>query len=425
MTRTFTLDKEDIENLEKCFSKGLCDACLGRCVAKKGHGLRNEERGAMVRNSLQGQPGPVAAEDCWLCEGLTDEYDKFARLVAKALGPHEFSTFVMGSKTDAGLKEREKELHAILGEKGFEETKSEVNREVGKRVCDLTGKDVDFKRADIVVLMDTRFDVVKLEVHSIFLYGRYRKLERGIPQTKWPCKRCRGKGCDRCGGTGKMYPTSVEEIIAGPVVERFKAKGQAFHGMGREDIDARMLGNGRPFVLELKEPILRDIGPDGLRQLEAVINRAAVGRVEIEGLRTSTKDEVRSVKDHRCTKSYRVEVEFGDEVEEGNLAKALEELNGKVIDQRTPKRVSHRRGDILRKRRVVAIGTDEGAPKSGKSTVLTIEGQAGIYIKELIAGDEGRTVPSLAGLLGLECIVKALDVIQIHDEEACDQGSEE
>ena len=104
------------------------------------------------------------------------------------------------------------------------------------------------------MVVDTRFNSTQIDVRSLYLYGRYRKLERGIPQTRWPCKKCRGTGCEHCSNTGKMYEESVEEIVAGELMKVTEAKEHAFHGMGREDIDALMLGNGRPFVIELKKP---------------------------------------------------------------------------------------------------------------------------------------------------------------------------
>ena len=49
---------------------------------------------------------------------------------------------------------------------------------------------------------------------------------------------------------------SVEEIIANAVKPFFEADNAQLHGSGREDIDVRMLGRGRPFVLELVNPKL-------------------------------------------------------------------------------------------------------------------------------------------------------------------------
>src|SRR5207247_6414489 len=108
----------------------------------------------------------------------------------------------------------------------------------------------------------TACDIVYVQMNSLYLRGRYRKLVRGVPQTRWHCRRCMGKGCARCGGAGKMYPTSVEEVIANEVLRESGGTGHALHGMGREDVDARMLGRGRPFIIEIKEPCRRhfDLG---------------------------------------------------------------------------------------------------------------------------------------------------------------------
>jgi tRNA U54 and U55 pseudouridine synthase Pus10 len=40
-----------------------------------------------------------------------------------------------------------------------------------------------------------------------------------------------------------MYADSVEEIIAGPLLEKTGGDGVAFHASDAKDVDARMLGN--------------------------------------------------------------------------------------------------------------------------------------------------------------------------------------
>jgi len=57
----------------------------------------------------------------------------------------------------------------------------------------------------------------------------------------------------KCGGTGKMYPESVEELSSKPLLEAADGESTSFHASGREDIDARMLGTGRPFVIEVSK----------------------------------------------------------------------------------------------------------------------------------------------------------------------------
>ena len=50
------------------------------------------------------------------------------------------------------------------------------------------------------------------------------------------------------------------------------------------------------------------------------------------------------------------------------------------------------------------------------TATLTFETESGTYIKELVSGDDGRTKPSIAELIGSPCKVVELDVIEIKGE---------
>lgn len=380
----------------------LCDACLGRLFGKLGHGHTNEDRGRAVRETAGVPAGP-----CWLCGGLAERHDDFARFVANKLAGWEYGTFLIGSKVDPEVQAREESLWSELGLTHPEPIKSEVNRDVGKRVCDLTGREPDLENPDIAAVVDTSFDHVDLQVNPLYLRGRYRKLVRGIPQTRWPCKKCMGKGCARCNGTGKMYPTSVEEIIAAEVMRESGGTGHALHGMGREDIDARMLGRGRPFIVEIQDPKKRHI------DLAAARDRInASGQVEVDGFEPVKRKDVVALKADRADKTYRVLVRFSPPVEEAKLKKELLILEAQPIAQRTPSRVVHRRADTTRHR---SVKRAEVLRTEGDLAELRITAEAGAYIKELVHGDQGRTHPSLAERLGVACEVLELDVEEIHD----------
>jgi tRNA pseudouridine synthase 10 len=45
--------------------------------------------------------------------------------------------------------------------------------------------------------------------------------------------------------------------------------------------------------------------------------------------------------------------------------------------------------------------------------MITVHCEGGLYVKELVSGDEGRTVPSLTGTLGIQAKVEDLDVIKV------------
>jgi tRNA pseudouridine synthase 10 len=129
---------------------------------------------------------------------------------------------------------------------------------------------------------------------------------------------------------------------------------------------------------------------------------------------------VEQVKSLRARKLYRAKVRFSQEVEEGELARAAAGLVGEIA-QRTPIRVSHRRADLVRLRRVFQVKTRYLSPSEAELEILC---DGGLYVKELISGDEGRTDPSLAGLLGVPAQVVELDVLEVLDDlPPPDQGT--
>ncbi|WP_256545947.1 tRNA pseudouridine(54/55) synthase Pus10 [Halobellus inordinatus] len=401
----------------------VCDACLGRVFADRSHGLTNDERGSSLRIAAaldDDEPyESVDTADCWVCEGLCDEFDEWAERCAAAVEDVEFDTYQVGTRTPPLVEENELLFRegAGLDEDAGELFKSEFNREVGKRVGRLTDTAVDFGRPDVQFTLDLEADRVEVDVHSAFVYGRYRKLERDIPQTEWPCNACDGSGyvgkqpCEKCDGTGYLYQDSVEGLTAPVVRDVMDGTDAKFHGAGREDVDARMLGTGRPFVIEVMEPRRRHVDTD---RLEGDINAFAEGRVEVEGLRLADYEMVERVKGLDASKRYRAEVEFGDAVDADDLAAALEELEGATIEQYTPHRVDHRRASLTRTREVYETS---GELDDDTHATVEIHGAGGLYIKELVSGDEGRTNPSLAGLLGVDAEVTALDVVGVYGED--------
>ncbi|NYT11188.1 MAG: tRNA pseudouridine(54/55) synthase Pus10 [Methanomassiliicoccales archaeon] len=404
-----------ISKAEAALQRDLCDHCLGRLFALRSTGLTNEIRGRNLRSavalirSIRDDEPPIHME-CWLCEDIFDNVDRYAKSAAKKLLEVEFSNYLIGTRIDPAIVEREERLWSELGGDEAEPIKAELNREIGKVVGPLTGKEVEFSSPDVVAIVDTRFNHVVLDVTPIFLYGRYRKLSREIPQTKWPCKKCRGKGCEKCNFTGKMYQTSVQEIIGDPVLEEVEGDEHLFHGMGREDIDALMLGTGRPFVLEVRGPKKRTLD---LESLYDRINLEAKGRVEVLGLRTSSREEVRRVKLVSPDKSYRVTIRLNGKVDKEKLNEVVRSLKGTAIIQQTPLRVTHRRADKARERRIKDAFVESF---DGEMMSLVLTTESGTYVKEFVHGDQGRTRPNLSQELGIACEVISLDVIAIADD---------
>lgn len=406
---------EFFEKARKVMEMGyVCDHCLGRQFAQLLTGLENSERGKIIRDffALWLDSGERLEIDysnfhsynfrfrgfesekkkCFLCGNLFEELEHYVKLAKEKLKGLEFDTFLVGTKLTADLMRKEEELWENVGIEWCEPIKSEINRLVGKRLEEELGKKAKFKNPDVLVVVNLRKKDVEIEVNSLYIYGEYNKLVRTIPQTKWP--------------SGK-YKTSVEQIVAKPILKKTKGSGTKFHGAGREDIDARCLA-WRPFILEILEPKKRKID---LKEMEKQINKSK--RVQVRNLKFVGKELVERLKSIRPEKTYRAVVVTEKDVDEKDLEK-LSVLRGKKIYQETPTRVLHRRADKLRKR----VVKDIKWKKLGKKKIeLVITAEAGTYIKELVTGDKGRTYPSVSELLGTKARVKELDVIKIHHEK--------
>jgi tRNA pseudouridine synthase 10 len=245
----------------------------------------------------------------------------------------------------------------------------------------------------------------------VLFEGRYRKLVRDLPQTVFFCPECKGRGCERCEGFGKLTRDSVQELIARVAMPRFKARRNKFHGAGREDLDVRMLGDGRPFVFE----ILKARRPDvDLVELEQEINRRWAGRIEVGELRLCGRRRVAELKETRCAKEYRARVRFAAETfpSAEELERRLRELQARgplTIVQTTPGRVAHRRSLLDRERWIRLLSWEQ----DGGDWLLLLRSEHGTYIKEAVSGDEGRTRPSISDLLGAPCTCVELDVMAI------------
>ena len=251
---------------------------------------------------------------------------------------------------------------------------------------------------------------------KVFVEGRYRKLSRDLPQTVFFCPDCKGhprrrKDCARCEGFGKLTRDSVQELVGWVLGAAFKTRKNKFHGAGREDVDVRMLGSGRPFVVEMVSPREHDVD---LAACEAEINRRNEGRLEVVGLHWSEKGRIRTIKETPHAKIYEALVEVDADPDPAKLKACLGRRM--TVEQGTPSRVAHRRADLVRERWIEILAFEPDSAGAGRYR-LRMKTQHGTYVKEAVTGEGGATRPSLSSLLDVPCRCLELDVLAILDEE--------
>jgi tRNA pseudouridine synthase 10 len=169
-----------------------------------------------------------------------------------------------------------------------------------------------------------------------------------------------------------------------------------------------MLGSGRPFIVEVSKPQKRSLD---LKHIEAAINAMGLGKVEVSELHFASKDDVRHLKKgESAQKEYRLLAEFEKDLTEEGLRIIEKKLTGALIKQQTPLRVVHRRADIVRERYIYKL---EVKKVTLKKALLYIKCQGGLYVKELVSGDEGRTIPNVSALLDNPAKTLKLDVLNV------------
>jgi tRNA pseudouridine synthase 10 len=233
---------------------------------------------------------------------------------------------------------------------------------------------------------------------SIYLAGRYTKYSRELSQSPWVAD-----------GT-RVSETSVQELIVIPLNRHFMAKEMRFSSSGREDIDVRMLGEGRPFVLEVCDPRRCVFTVNEFMSMQQEIN-AATTLIQIRDLQRIDKEDSTVIQEGEedKKKTYRCVVWLAKTITPEELL-PLSDMKNMIIDQLTPIRVLHRRSLCVRKRMIYEMSARF---VSGHVITLDLTTQAGTYVKEFVHGDLGRTTPNLGLLLGCDADILQLDVLAI------------
>ncbi|KAL6011829.1 hypothetical protein ACLOJK_002295 [Asimina triloba] len=179
-----------------------------------------------------------------------------------------------------------------------------------------------------------------------FKWARERpgKYSRNVSQTKWIID------------DERMGEASVEEIIASSVLPTCRGDNYKFHAAGREDIDVRMLGSGRPFLVE-------------------VINA-------------------------RCPPSA---------VEISVIEDKINNSSNRFVGVRNLKVLGNEAWDLMRegeaekqKQYAAIVWISRPLEDSDVQNISSLKDMAGTYIKEFVHGDLGRTDPRAAVLNALD-----------------------
>lgn len=420
----------------------LCNMCLGRLFSKYGMGLSNWERGAALKTVLamklhaEYSKGTISIDEfrriainagegvlltyrrlyqgeelkpykCYICENhLTqDLIISIAKEVCKELSAYSPRTFLIGVVLDVAIHEKELEIvvkHSLLS---AESVKRELKREIGKLVKSICSLEPDFEKPEALAIVYLNRDFtykVKINPAPVYLKGVYWKLGRRVSHVPWYTS----------SGTRK-YPLSVQDSAETLLAPLFDAKKVIIHAAGREDVDARMLGTGRQLVIELKEPRVRNIEIARLNEVSSKVLAKLPVKLELSSY--ASKRDIRLIKElsKRKRKVYRLLIYSPTEpVNDTDLRYLEDYFKSRVVKQLTPMRILRRKKEREKTRKVYEVRTFKISQHLFEALVFC---DGGLYVKELVHCDQGRTSPCFASVLGKHVIPLELDVLYVEE----------
>ncbi len=201
----------------------LCDHCLGRQFALLGYGIENDSRGKALKLALtlhanalftskesEGvkKLGVLAVNGfcreaqstlehlrkriirksnpvtCFLCEDKFKLVESLVEQALVAVESYEYSTFLVGIELPVTVEEREDEFKAAFEVAYGESIRHEFGRLLGKTIAERANKEVEYKKPEVVVVINPFVGQIRVQVNPLFVRGRYRKLVKGYTAVK-------------------------------------------------------------------------------------------------------------------------------------------------------------------------------------------------------------------------------------------------
>ena len=363
----------------------LCDDCLGRFFISS----TNLSSGRILGNKIRKSVNSRVVTKCYICKNLFSNMAHYVKTIHNASTEYEFSTFVVGAILKQSIIERDDKLRSRFHLRGVDGIKTAVTKELGIKFARKTKTSIDHLLPDITFTINFRSGQCNVKARSIFLYGRYSKGKRGLPQKEESCQDCKGKGCIFCNNHGIVSFDSIEGKIAQFLYEKFETDQVKFTWIGGEDRASLVVGNGRPFFVKLLSPKKRNVRLAkkshlgeimilGLRKIDHIPDGSTHFKSKVEIL-VATKNKISSKKLKKLKKLVAIPIEITDS-------------NNKQ-HEKTIHRLNYKKN-------------------SSQSFTIEIEADGGIPVKRFVEGS--KIIPNISSLLGTQCSCEKFDINQIY-----------
>jgi tRNA pseudouridine synthase 10 len=183
---------------------------------------------------------------------------------------YQFDTFLIGATLPPNLFEKEDQIRARFKIRGRENIKSQLIRNLRKKFSEVTKKQIDILHPDLTINLRFQKNTspeINVKMRSLIMLGRYVKKNRGIPQRSGGehnngneisvqnqphhvFNRTHTQVSEICTSAGE----SIQSVISKEILRITRGEALKFSWIGSEDENSLVLGSGRPFFIQIRNP---------------------------------------------------------------------------------------------------------------------------------------------------------------------------
>jgi tRNA pseudouridine synthase 10 len=183
---------------------------------------------------------------------------------------YQFDTFLIGATLPANLFEKEDQIRARFKIRGRENIKSQLIRDLRKKFSEVTKKRIDILHPDLTINLQFQKNTsleINTKMRPLIMLGRYIKKNRGIPQRSVGEHNSGNEVCiqskpyhivsqtpRQASVIRTLEDASIQSIISKEILRITKGEALKFSWIGSEDENSLVLGSGRPFFVQIRNP---------------------------------------------------------------------------------------------------------------------------------------------------------------------------
>ncbi len=358
----------------------LCEYCTGRIISK----IVGKPPSKFLGKKYLKKLGKSDHKTCYICKNIFDNLEFVLSNIFEKSSHFDFKTFHLGITLKPSFLERDDYLKSKFKIKGIENIKFGIAKELAKKISRRTNSKRITDDPDLFIQANFKDESCILRAKPMFVYGRYNKKIRKLPQKQGLCRSCNGIGCHNCDFKGIENLQSIEGKISNLFIKKFDCNQVKINWIGGEDQSSLVLGKGRPFFAKILNPKRRN------RILRKTSDLEGVYLSELQKLSIQPKGSI----------PFKSEVSITIDTKKPISSNQLKKL--KILENAEIQDFSRDKRSI--KKRIYKVGYK----KLGKTSfILDLFADGGISFKSLI--QESDVVPNVSELLENQCECKKFD----------------